>query len=198
MDLRPTRCREMAEAVYDNMIARGLSDDPEVRGPIIEEWVALMTPLWTAHSLPFPDGEWVCSHNEMVATAFLAKYPQLQPFIDLCKAEALRRWPTATFRYEVMSDPEGCHQCREGQSFTLEIQTDLAFEGPDGEEYPKNSPFSAAQDAFDNWAHGWDDDADDGAGACTGPYHELQVSLGDVAHLFRYDLQWKWEPKDGE
>lgn len=196
MDLRPTRCREMAEAIYDNMIARGLSDDPEVREPIIEEWVALMTPLWTAHSLPFPDGEWVCSHNEDVAEAFLAKYPQIQPLIDVVKAEALRRWPEATFQYEVMSDPEGCHQCREGQSLTLEIQTGLDFYGPNGEEYPKNSPYTAAQDDFDNWAHGWDDEADDGNGACVGPYQELRESLGDVAYLFCYDLKWKPEPEE--
>lgn len=180
MDLRPTRIREMAEAVYDNMVAKGiLEDDPETRESIIEEWIQIMLPLWTSRSIPFPDDNWVCTYNEKVVQAFIAKYPRLQELIDLCRDEALRRWPEATFHFKIMSDPEGCHCCREAQSLIMEIWTDLDFYGPNGEEYPENSPYYAADE---EWLH-WLGDTS---------FRVLAEDIGnDVVNLFRADLQWK-------
>lgn len=203
LDRRPLLARKFAEAIYDNMIARGLSDDPEVRDPIIEEWVALILEDFTSDSIPFPrDGGWVSCYDQATAQKFIDKYPDLQRLIDLCKAEALRRWPEATFRLEIMSDPEGCHICCEGQHLTLEIQTDLDFYGPNGEEYPINSPYHAANKEWDRWEHGWYDDEDGDGEPPEGwdrtPYRLLEAEIGDVARLFRVDVKWKQESEGEE
>lgn len=187
MDLRPARCREMAEAVYDDLTARGVPvGDKE---DTIEEWAGLMVPLWTSHSIPH-DG-YVCSSDQEAAARFITKYPQLQALIDLCKAEALRRWPEATFSYNLHSDPEDCHCCREGQHLTLTIQTNLDFYGP-GESYPEGSPYSEAQDAWSEWEFG---ETCDDAGTPS-PYLLLVDSLGEVAYLFRAELQAKHENEE--
>jgi hypothetical protein len=180
----------MAEAIYEDLTSRGLAVGE--REDVIEEWVKLMVPLWTSHSIPVPQG-YVCTDDDDVAAQFIAKYPQLQALIDLCKAEALRRWPGATFQYEVHSDPEGCHCCSEGQHLTLEIQTGLDFYGPDG-SYPEGSPYSAASDAWQDWQYGeFCDDA-----GTRSPYLLLVERLGEVAYLFRADLQSKQDDKNGE
>jgi hypothetical protein len=166
----------MAQAIYDNMISRGLSDDAEVMNPIIDEWVELMVPLWKSHSID--SGGYVACPDEGAAHEFVAKYPRLQELIDLCKAEALTRWPQATFSLELHSDPEGCHKCCEGQHITLYIHTDLDFDGPDKEL--GGSPYDRAADEWLAWV------CDDGS-----PHHALTRDIGEVAYLFSSSLKWK-------
>jgi hypothetical protein len=189
MDLRPKIVGEIVDAILADLDKNPLAGRvswgsalPEERARLRERWVALGVPHFKAHSIPFPRGQWVSCYDKEVVEAFRAKYPALQRLIDLAQAEALRRWPEATFRFEVHSDPEGCHTCHEGQGLVMHIHTDLDFHGPDGEL--EGSPYDEAHDAWMDWQ------------CDEGPYDDLEREIGEEARLFRTDLQWKRETED--
>jgi len=120
MDLRPTLARKFATAIYDNMIGRGLSDAPDVRDPIIEEWVDLIVERFVSHSVP----HLYCGDtDEEGITLFRSKYPDLEPVIEAVKGAARSLFPRPGFSYELHSDPEGCHTCHEGQHITMLVHT---------------------------------------------------------------------------
>lgn len=200
LDRRPLLARKFAEAILNDARQDGLPRGvlgPTLRQETLNRWVALILENFTSDSIPFPGNEWVSTCDQPTCEKFLAKYPDLRLLDALCREEALRRWPEATFRYSLHSDPEGCHTCWEGQHLTLEIQTDLEFYGPNGEEYPENSPYNAADQEWQRWMWGWSDDDDD-VEEVLSPYRKVEQEIGEVARLFRPDIKWKWDPKDDE
>jgi hypothetical protein len=160
MDLRPKLAREFAEAIYDNMIVRGLSDDPEVREPILNEWVGLIMERFVSHDIPFPDEDRVATDDTATIEAYLVKYPGVRRLYDLAREEALRRWPTAELQTSLFSDPESGHVTCEGQTLTLEIGISRA-------DYP---------DGHDDWLSFLCDDES--------PYQKLVQEVGDAHFLF--------------
>ena len=188
LDLRPKLAREFAEAIMDDVGREGLPRGPlgpKLRQEILSRWVDLILDRFISHDIPFPGNEWVSTHDQPTCEKFLDKYPDLRRLDALCREEALRRWPEATFSYRLHSDPESGHVTCEGQSIRLEIQTGLDFYGPDGEKYPENSPYSEADAVFMDWL--CDDDS---------PYQKICGEIGDMHFLFATGLQWKPEPGD--
>lgn len=188
LDLRPKLAREFAEAILDDALQGGLprgSVGRPLREEILTRWVALIMERFESHDIPFPGDEWVSCHDQPTCEKFLDKYPALRRLDALCREEALRRWPGATFAYRLHSDPESGHITCEGQSIRLEIQTDLEFyddEGKHGRE--SESPYWKADREWMNWMCG------------EGPYQEIRQEIGDVAYLFGTDIQWKQDPEE--
>ena len=187
MDLRPKMAREAAGDILRDVEARmendyfdeEYEDDPDkARQMRLDRYTSIILARLTSHSVDFPKGEHVSTDDPETAEKFLVKYPGLRRLIDICKAEALVRWPEATFVLETHSDPESCHTCWEGQHLTLKIQTGLPFSVDEG------SPFWSAREAWSDWMF------EDGS-----PYDALVTELGEVGHLFHTDLQWAEEPE---
>jgi hypothetical protein len=169
LDLRPKLAREFAQAAF---AAAGITPNSAVMdiavGSILERFVS--------HSIRLGKLRFVSDDNEFVQ-AFLAKYPGLQTLITIAREEAVRRWPQATFQFELLSDPESCHICHEGQGLILTVKTGLAFYTADGEM--DGSEYSLADDAWRAWL--WADES---------PYLRAKKELGEVAQLFRVQLRW--------
>lgn len=125
MDRRPLLARRFAEVIYDNMIARGLSDDEKVRAPIVDEWTNLILTEFKSDSIPYEDGDGiVTSHSEGVVAKFLDKFPEIRPAMEAAKAIVEEVLPEPIIRYHLHSDPEGCHICTEGQHIVMEVYYD--------------------------------------------------------------------------
>jgi len=120
MDRRPLLARRFAEAIYNNMIARGLSDEDSVREPILDEWVELILSEFTSDSIPYEEEDGVVTaHSDSVITQFLLKFPEIRPALEEAETIIREIFPNPVFVYSLHSDPEGCHICTEGQSITL-------------------------------------------------------------------------------
>ena len=167
MDRRPKLSKLFAELAFETLKA----------GQSVDEAAELILKHFTSDSIPLPDGKWVSSSDQGACQKFLAKYPELQPLIDLYTAEALKRWPNASSSFELNSDPEGCHVCSEGQHIYLAIDTGLDFYGPTG-THPKGSPFAGAKDEWEDWEV---EDVD---------LEALKEKLGPMSHLLMTDLRW--------
>lgn len=181
MDRRPQLSEQFALLAYQVFEAHDLIDGDSVDQGRFQEAIAVARDTifnhFTSDSIEFPDGRWVSTDDSQAAQAFLAKYPQLQEFVDLARTEANKRFDNPGFVLEVHSDPEGCHVCREGQHLVLCIQTNLAFYNEDGEM--ENSPYDLADEAWMDWLVSEES-----------PWYKLIQESPEVSHLIRTDLQW--------
>ena len=169
MDRRPKIAREIAQDIAAYLREHfGLF----VSNDNIEQWVPMITSRMVPHSIEFPKGEHVSTDDPGVVQQFRDKYPALERLIALSQAEALKRWPEATFTFEVFSDPESSHICSEGQHLTMKIMTKLPFSTEDG------SPYWSAREAWMDFICG------------EGPYDTLERELGEVARLFRTEVEY--------
>lgn len=138
MDRRPLLAARFAKAILEE----GSRDE--------DRMVAIILEHWTSDSIPFPGHEWVYTEDPGVINAFLEKYPQLKPIIQLHQSQGRKMFgPETTFSFGVHSDPEGCHVCYEGQHLTMHIHTgfDCYIEG----EFSPLSPYWEAHQQWENW-----------------------------------------------
>ena len=195
MNRQPILAHQFAEAILEDMLEvhegdwfQVQSGSHEARAELLARWETLILERFTSDSIPFTGRKGISTEDPEVAEKFLLKYPQLRALDDLVRAEALRRWPTAEFSYRVLSDPEGCHICCEGQKINLLILTDHAIYGESG-KYDETSPHRNATEEWEDWM--WGPNGEDSE------YLRLERSLGDVARLFRPELLWKATTEEG-
>jgi len=149
--------RAAAEAIYADLLTLGISDmtgytwsDPELREQMVSKWAKLIAAEYTSHSIEFPFPDSYSTYDPAVASAFRAKYPELEPLIAEAQDFARQVWPKAEFGFYVTNDPEGCHTCHEGQALHMDIfageasmesRNKEAFEGQWEAEWAKNQQF---------------------------------------------------------
>lgn len=174
MDLRPKLTEDFLDVIFEDLdqLFADFDEDHSLR----EKWRAAILERFIARSLPVQS---VSNEDQRLAEQFIAKYPAIQPLIDLCKAEALRRWPQTVFTFALHSSPEDCHICHEGQHLILRINPGLAFYDEEG-GYGYFSPHRQANNEWGDWVCSED-----------GPYRQLEDAEGFSWDLFTTDLIWE-------
>jgi hypothetical protein len=134
MDLRPRLAQEFAEAIFADWDQSDQCVDvltPAQREALISRWTEIILSRFKSHSIQFPKGDYGGTKDPAVVEAFLVKYPDLRERVDKIKEWALGKWPNITFKLEVMSDPDTCHICSEGQLLALRAEGKDILDDPD-------------------------------------------------------------------
>ena len=142
MNLRPKLAQEFAEAFRADIEEHGIGPEST------DQWAILILERFTSHSIPIERND----EDPQIVEPFLNKYPECRGVIDTVKAEARKRFPDVEFSpLRLVSDPESCHICWEGQHVSLDIYCGLESDWEDG------SPFIEAWGEFYKWSPDYDD-----------------------------------------
>jgi hypothetical protein len=181
MNLRPKLAADFVDAIMDDLRGRSgclYGVDSATQAEMKASWEALILERFKSHDLVLDKvGD---EYGPEEAKAFLAKYPGLRKLVYLAEGEARKRFEGVTFSLELDSEYDSCHTCQEGQYLTLNIQTQLYFDGDDGEL--EGSEYDLADDAWLDWL--CSDDS---------PWRKVGKELGDVSDLLRTNIRSKDE-----
>lgn len=168
MDLRPKLAEDFLDALLADLPTNAEamrvcwgSASPEERERLRERWKQMILDRFVSHTIYCEEKHChvACEHEGPIQ-AFIEKYPGHKPLIDFVKQEALKRWPAATFRLDLFTDPEGGHITWEPQHLTMVISTHVPYtEADDIFDFEGDGPRTPYGDALHEWSEGIVSDA---------------------------------------